>query len=761
MGMHIGYLHAQEPNGLSLSRQRDSLQQAVKATVKSQFREAASRIRVFDKGGFLVNNKLTAGADYTYIYDTSGASTGFPESRQSMVGYSIAFSTSAANLPFQVALRGNNGGYAISRSPVDNFYKLNFDHEKYIESLRAAIGSRLSPAQLMSSAMGRLNAIRGNYEKMLGSEIQALRNDYGKEYASELPVPGNISSLSVSDMSSLRNRVMGEADLGKYREDLARLQEMAKGRDMASLKGDSEYIKLSAGVKKYETLEKIYTRIAVWKQRFEDNKTVKELSSNLPLGKQDYASFLRNPANLEKVIDDHVSLTGLQRLFVNVTRLDIGQNAVQSGEFNLENVVNTGINTEFKNRKTTAGFIYGKNNNSNQWLQSGLTGAVTNEYSSLAGFTLGSGTGSPIERSVSVNLFDFKNPPDGADPRVASYLPMAAHRDGTISLHTAFPVGDKHKISVDVSKSFGSYTHTMSADSVPGKANAMSGLLGSDGKANYAAAIDYEGEIWKSDVHIGLKKVGLGYSNPGNAYLRRGETQLSTDIARKFAGQRLSVRYGADLRQQEFDPSGNYRYRSFGNKLQLGWRFNRNNRIGLTWVEAVNTTQFYGHGAIGGGNGRLQVDGVYRFVVGHKKITNNLSLGSQRMDVPMLTGELYKSRSLLFSSTSSVALNKNILSLTVAGNHSNNKEYYFNTSMFTTEANYSYALTNSIRLGSSLGYYDNAGWNRQVGMRQQLNAVLSGKINIDLEMSYRKAVQVTRAELANQVFVVSAIHYNL
>lgn len=799
MGMLMLSLSSREQTGLPMSRQADSLPavleskarneekkvlsrikipldslafknagrqgkeqvNALLGTGKSMYQQLGSRIKIFDKGGFFVNNKVTTEADYTYIHDTSGKSTGLPENRQNLFGYSLAYSTSVANLPFQVALKGNNGVYTVNRTALDNFYKINFDHEKYMESLRAAMASKLSPDQVMSTAMSRIGSIRGNYEKMLGNEIQQLRNDYSKEYASALVVPADITNLSVTDMTSLRNKVMNGADLDKYQQDMARMQEMMRGRNMASLKNDSDYIKLSGSIKKYETLEKIYAKVAGWKQRFEDNKAVKELNSNLPTTKQSYQSFLRNPANLEKVIDDHVSLTGIQRLFVNITHLDIGQNAVQSGQFDLENVVNTGINTEFKNRKATVGFIYGKNDNTNQWLQSGLAGTVTNEYSSLAGFTFGSGTGSAIERSLSINFFDFKNQPGATGPDVSSYLPMGKHRDGAISFHTAFPIADKHKITVDVSKSFGSYTNTLTADSLPGKANTMSGLLGSDGKANYAAAIDYEGEIMKSDVHVGVKKVGLGYSNPGNAYLRRGETQVSTAIARKFIDQKLTVRYGADFRQQDFDPSGNYRYRSFSNKLQMGWRFSHNNKIGLTYVQANNKTGFYGQATSYGGNSRLQLDGTYRLAIGHKKITNNITLGSQSMRVPMLTGGMYKSSSLLFTGTSSLALNKNILSLTLAGNQSNNKEYYFNTSMFMTEANYSYALKDNLRLGSSLGYYDNAGWNKQVGIKQQLNAVLSGKINIDLDLSYRKAIQVTRNELANQVFIMSVIHYNL
>ncbi|HSC36421.1 MAG TPA: hypothetical protein VLD19_01070, partial [Chitinophagaceae bacterium] len=442
---------------------------------KSLYQQLDSKVKIFDKGGFFVNNKITTEADYTYIYDTSGVSTGLPESRQSMYGYSIAFSTSVANLPFQVALKGNNGVYTISRSAMDNFYKVNFDHEKYMESLRTAIAAKLSPDQVMSSVMGRISSIRGGYEKMLGNEIQELRNNYSKEYASSLAVPPDITSLSVTDMSSLHNKLMADVDPGKYQQDLERMQEMARNKDMASLKNDSAYIKLAGSVKKYETLEKIYTKVASFKQRFQDNKVVKELNSNLPVTTQGYQSFLRNPANLEKVIEDQVSLTGIQRLFVNVTHLDIGQNAVQSGQFDLENVVNTGVNTEFKNRKATVGFIYGKNDNTNQWLQSGLASATTNEYSSLAGFTFGSGTGSTVERSLSINFFDFKSQPGGTGPDASSYLPMGKHRDGAVTFHTAFPVAGKHNITLDVSKSFGSYTNTLTTDSLPNKANTMSG----------------------------------------------------------------------------------------------------------------------------------------------------------------------------------------------------------------------------------------------------------------------------------------------
>ena len=95
------------------------------------------------------------------------------------------------------------------------------------------------------------------------------------------------------------------------------------------------------------------------------------------------------------------------------------------------------------------------------------------------------------------------------------------------------------------------------------------------------------------------------------------------------------------------------------------------------------------------------------------------------------------------------------------GNYSDTKEYYFNTSFYNAELNYSFQLRDWIRLGSGLGYYDNRGWNKQIGLKQQLSATIMKRMNIDLDLSYKKAIHVIRPELANQFFMTSSIRYQL
>jgi hypothetical protein len=63
-------------------------------------------------------------------------------------------------------------------------------------------------------------------------------------------------------------------------------------------------------------------------------------------------------------------------------------------------------------------------------------------------------------------------------------------------------------------------------------------------------------------------------------------------------------------------------------------------------------------------------------------------------------------------------------------------------------------------LGNSLGYYDNVGWNKQLGIKQQVSATIIQKLSIDVDLSYKKAVDIIRPELANQLFVTAGMHLN-
>lgn len=721
---------------------------------------ALSKIKLFSEGKPVRFTGLDIDATYSYLNDSSGVALGAFQDLRGIYNYNINTGVAVFEMPFNFSFRGQNGIYAMQRDPFDKLLKFNFDHKQYVDKIKSKVAEKLSPDVVLAALSNKITTIRNGYETRLKKEIESMKADFSRQYKTAVQLPEGITDLSKNDLSALKSKLL-PAGTSQYEASAGKLQEVLKKRNITA--ADTVLLKDVANVRQRELMEKIYQKILSAKEGFENNKVVKQLKSHLPFTPDNYKAFLANPGNLGKLLDDHANLNFVQRLFVDITHFDVGQNAVQSGDFGLQNLVNTGINTTFKNKKSSVGFIYGRNNNVNNWLQGGLSSAVSNEYSSVTGFTFGSGTGSAIEKSISFNFFNFSGSP-GADNKEnmlrSSYLGVPPRKDATITVHTGYTVSAKHKIGIDVSKSFGSFNDQLSQDSVLQKVNAHNEVFSGGGTSNFAAMVDYTGELLDTDVKLFVKKVGVGYNNPGNSLLRRGETQIGAGFGRKWLNNKLTTRYNVDYRKQNFDPLKRYSHSTLNNKIQLGYKIRRNNRVGITYQRSDFSSRLFAATATKGGNARLQLDGAYDMKVAGKKLMNNVVLSHQQLNVPMLAGEYYKGSSVMFMYSSTAMIKKSPLSLQLIINKSDNTDYLFNTSMFTIESNYSYAVTERIRLGSGLGYYTNAGWNRQIGGRQQLSAVLLEKLNLDVEVSYRKAVHIEKRELANQLFVTAGAHFN-
>ncbi|HEY4337563.1 MAG TPA: hypothetical protein VGM89_16740 [Puia sp.] len=746
---------SQGPLPVSPVKQADSLLGAAAGPLQ----QLKAGIKPFEGRPAISVGAIQSEADYAYFQDTAGLGLGVFHNLSGIVGYNLNGTVTVAGMPFQFGVLENNGISTLNYTPFRNFYQFNFNHEQYLQSLRSQLMAKLDPATLMNSALSRVGTIRAGYERQLQTEVTQLQQEYTKEYHAPITLPAGATNLSPSDMNALRTQILPGDAVSKYQQDLTHLEDMRRNRDAKSLGKDTAYLHTVANVKRYETLEKIYTRITDWKKRFEGNPVVKELRSTSSLSPSALKAYLSDPKNLGQVLDDEASLNTLQKLFYNIKTLDLGQNAVQSNGLAFQNLVNTGANTEFQNKSLSTGIIYGKNDNSNNWQQAGLTSQVTNEYSNLSGFKLGTGMGSKVDQYISFDMFHLSNTGGMGQPGASAYLPVAPFQDGALSLHTGFEFSPKQVIIVDVSKSFGSYQQTSGVDpSGAGKLPSGSVFSGA-GRSNYAGMLQYNGEIMHTDVRVFLKKVGLGYYNPGNVQLHSGESQAGLGLARTFLSRKLTFKYDGDYRRQVYDPYGNYTYSALSNKLQVGYKIDRSDKVNLTYQRSDYQSEFHGFAPMAGFTTRLQLDAGYRFYIDGNKVTNNTTISRQETSIPLGTGGNYRDRSLLVTSTSTFTVDKNPLSLTILANKSDNDSYYFNTSMVSAEVNYPYTLPGWPRMSSGIGYYDNAGWNSQFGVRQQVSALLKEKLSLDLQLSYRKAITIVQTALANQIFVNATMHY--
>lgn len=721
-----------------------------------------NKVKLLQGGKPFSLNQFRAFSDYNLFKDTSGIGSGMYRQSEGMLQYDLAVDFSILNIPFSFSADGMNGFYQMHNPSFDRFYKANFDPWKYRELLQNQVLQKIKPEVVLEQIQKRIDKIKFSYQDALFNEVSNIQKDFKQKFRSDIKLPDNFQDLDINDVSTLRRKIFQDLSSEKYQEDLLRYQQIVNTHSIPDNKKDSIATQTFARIKKYEAADKIYSRIIEWKQRFNENKTVQELRSHLPFTPEKFKSYLSKPGNLENVIKQHGDLKSIQSLFMNITKLDLGHAPVQNGELNLQNVMNTGINSEFKSNNKSIGIIQGANNNNvNNWLNAGLNSIVTNEYSRLSGFSIGSGKQSTTEQLLTINFFNFRNTPNHFDELSflrSSYLPTAPHKDAVITWHSGYRLGRLHQVDLDVSKSFGSYQNMLSKDSASSPANAFASLNNGGGTSNLAAVLHYNGEAFNTPVQFTFKKVGLGYSNPGNVFLRRGETQAGLNISRKFLKGKLNLKYQADYRNQSFDPAKDYVYTTFTNKLQAGYRIRKNNRINLSYQRSDYRSKMYSEPVTNGLSDRLQLDGSYQLYLHGKKIMNYIVLNRQNMKLPVYAGNSYSSKSFLLTHTSSLVVGKNLLSVSLMSNYSTNKEYYFNTGFTNAEFNYNYALSEKFRLGSSMGYYSNTGWNRQLGGRQQLSLQFN-KLDIDFDINYKKAIKTYRPELANQLFVTSSVHY--
>jgi hypothetical protein len=757
-------LSSTTPSASQLLAPGKKLADSLLAAGKDIARSILAPVNLFKPGSapFKINS-IQADIDYTYLADTSGLATGVLRDIRSTTSYNLSINLSIANMPFDARLAGNNGFYDIYNTPFTQFPQFNFNHKKYLESLRKQVLGNINPERVQSSILSRINTVKSQFEASLKNEILQILQEFESEFKTTLKLPANITDLSVSDMTSLRNLILPQEVLDEYNKGNELFQAISSGDYKLAQKDSLQQVALQQ-VKKYKRLGDIYEKIANWKKNFDSNPVVKELRSNLPFTSGNFATYIKNPGKLVSVIKEHASLSGIQKLFLNITKLDIGVNPLSEGGFNMHQVMNNGLNAAVTGNRSSAGIIYGTGNaNTNRWMQSGLNSFVSNEYSKLVGVKLGSGWSNSFTQSLSLNFFDFSASRDLAtlDPALlqTGYLAAPARRDAVVTWQSSFNMAAGHKISIDLSKSFGAYNNNFSADSSISKNNAFGNIFGNEGRSNFAAAIDYQGDIAKTDVRLSLRKAGLGYNNPGNMFIRRGETAFGLSLGRKFFKQKLTAKYKTDYRHQHFDPSKNYTYHTFANHLQLAYRLKRNTRFGV--VVRHHHYQFSNQApglSASGKNFSLQGDANYQFRIKRKKVTSHFSLTGQSFDIPMLTGQQYTSRAWLMSHTSSLLLNKNLVILSMLVNRSNNKDYYFNTSFLNTELSYAFAI-GKIQASSGAGFYSNTGWNKQVGLKQQLSGTLFKKMDIAIDLTWKKAIETIRKELANQVYISSSVHY--
>jgi hypothetical protein len=671
----------------------------------------------------------------------------------SLASYDIVTGISLANIPLSISGSNLHGFKNDFQNGVNSLYHLNFDYETYLKNIRSTAIKKVNSSEILSSITSRIRKLRATYEQQLQSELEDLVISCDSGVRAKLPIPASLSDLSFSDLNVVREKLFGSLTQEPFSE-LSFDSKVFNTADSASQGsvGDN-------ALKSYEVLGRMMEKIEIWKERFNGDKNLQDLNSNLLVTQSNLPAYLNNPANLNKVVAKYANLSVLQNIFMHLTKFNTGQNGVDRDDFSVKGIVNTGTDIVMKMPSFSAGLLAGRNSAGNNLLQNGLESFITNQYSSLLGISIGSGYNKAVDQSVALNLFNFsgtdQSPLRGYNDRLFT---NAGRKDAVIAYNTSINVSKDHQLSLSISKSFGSYKND-SLYAPDGASKSTVANLFSSGSKNFAFKIDYKGVVYNTNIQLGLMHTGLGFNNPGNIWLRRGEERLVFGLDRKFFKNKFSLQYKGDVRMQSFDPDKNYTSFSMGNRFKAGWRFRRDTRVGLM-IYRNNFKFNYGDLKLSNSvNYLYQADGSFKLRAFNRMFINMVSANFQQVRFPTADDSITNGKIVMFSYGTLLQVSKHVLSFNTSVNRSGNNSYYFSASSILAEFGHSVTLPGGSSISSTIGYYDNAAWNRQIGARICLVSNLFKGCAIDLLADYKKSVKVFRPEFANQLFINASIRY--
>jgi hypothetical protein len=90
-------------------------------------------------------------------------------------------------------------------------------------------------------------------------------------------------------------------------------------------------------------------KIEETKNRWQSSGLLTKLKQMELLDTKQVERILNNPATIASLAKQHIQLSGLQKLFLKINDLNIGQNTLSTSPLSVQHLLNKGINTDFFN----------------------------------------------------------------------------------------------------------------------------------------------------------------------------------------------------------------------------------------------------------------------------------------------------------------------------------------------------------------------------------------------------------------------------
>lgn len=705
----------------------ESLQKTIKTETNKYFKQPV----------VLVNAEL----EYSGLSDSSY----WPEGNTYYEGnFSMNSEWMVAGIP--VSFNLDNQFFADLENYSANNFDFRFDKDAYLSQVKKKLAGKLDPSSMINNMEDPLKIVKEKAGQLLKKDLSDLVSNYNGLLDQDVEgIMRNPASLFSGDMKELRQRFLSNELVQKVYQSEVMLSALQQKGNMGEKVNPEDITKLRASVQKLKGLQEMLLKIEEHKSKRENSGMVKKIKEFELLKKNKISQLINDPSFIRKKAKEHLSLKGVQKLFLNVNRLNIGRDALLLSPMSFQHFLHNGISTEFLNNKgKTFMLVAGKQKDINSVLDQGFTGNLASNNGQVKAARIGLLSSGTSTSHMSVSSFN-----QSMSNQLGMLNTNEFRRILVTTISNKLSIGQKGFIEVDLSRSATAYQQNNNAgDSLLKPKNNLSGILSSENfMANTALSVKYADENTEKGLayQFNFSKVANGYNNPGNSFLNGGSTEAGTQLRKSFFKNRMQLSFRGNVRDYKYNDEIDSRWRNVYMVLDGKWRMRKGQHIGIRYQPNRMKRIEEGVKSIVTSIERLSVESNLYKKIGKTGYRNYLTLGWQKNIYALSATENISNSSLQVNSFQNITIGKNLVYANVSYTSSNNSSayVYFNTSL-NTDIGYSFQLFKKITASSGIVYASVNEWYQQLGIRQGLSGQLNEKFYVNIYVDARKNLKLVQ-----------------
>lgn len=659
-----------------------------------------------------IENKFSGAKAGTSFGDTTGNGSGW------WSNIDVQDRVSAGSIPVNLQYANVSGYSRIdTRLEDDNLLKFSFDKEAYLKKINSHIRQNYDLKKYFLDDID----FRGQLQSFVDAKMKASR-EMGDSLAT-LVKPEQVIYL---DSIQLRN-ALSESAL----------------KDQAHRLADS-------------SLDKYMNRLMTLKKEMGGGLEIKDMLNSQHTVRNNLGKWMQDPASTARMAQDLVPMSGLQRFFLKVKDLNLGNIAANASKGTVNDLFMTGMAGSLLSKNNYLMTALGKTREIRA-MDAGLDATMTAPAKSLQFVRMGKGDLGNGHSHLSVLNANSRNEA-GRAPDVRALMQNTFV--GAVSKQ--LDLGQYGKIEAELSKSANRTGGNGPSQDHAAMTKAAVANFFDDFFVTISTGLSYTGAVreWGTTHTVYFNYSGMGYNNPGNPYARRGMIQYGLNLKRTWLKNRATVQFRSDVKNMERSAVSGSQWKNYNFSLDGRYRLSRKLTLsGRLLQSQMNTVSDKYNDAVYM-NRKVSFSSSWNGKTGALPFFNQSSLGLQQMRYITATEPI---RSLFINTQVShtIPINGKMIAASIFYNRDlKNAAVYSN--LLNMDAGYHYTVLKVLQCGSSVTFLDNKDVVRQIGIRQQAAAQLLKRWNVNVSVDARKdLVTSTQNYLYGNFRTELSLHYQL